>query len=49
MIWEHIEDEPGKTCPNPRVIMPRNLVPNVIPDSVKIDYNKNYLKVKVSL
>ncbi len=21
LIWEHIEDEPGKRCPNPRVIL----------------------------
>jgi hypothetical protein len=23
LIWEHIQDEPGKPCPNPRVIIPR--------------------------
>jgi hypothetical protein len=27
LIWEHIEDEPGKPCPNPRVIVPRKAVP----------------------
>lgn len=37
LIWEHIEDEPGKCCPNPRVIMPRNFVPNVVADPVEVD------------
>lgn len=30
MIWEHTMDEPGKPCPNPRVILPREIVPGVI-------------------
>ena len=30
LIWEHIKDAPGRPCPNPRVIMPRRLVPNVV-------------------
>lgn len=38
LIWEHIEDEPGKPCPNPRVIFPRDLVPNIINDPVAVDY-----------
>jgi len=38
LIWEHIEDEPGKKCPNPRVIFPRDLVENVVNDPVDIDY-----------
>lgn len=37
LIWEHIQDAPGKPCPNPRVIVPRNLVPNVIKESVTVD------------
>lgn len=37
LIWEHIEDEPGKRCPNPRVILPRNIVPNVIDKPVSVD------------
>lgn len=37
LIWEHIEDAPGKPCPNPRVIMPRRLVPNVVNNSVSVD------------
>ena len=37
LIWEHIMDEPGKPCPNPRVILPRHLAPNVINHSVEVD------------
>lgn len=37
LIWNHIEDEPGKTCPNPRVIVPRSAVPGAISEPVSID------------
>jgi hypothetical protein len=37
LIWEHIEDAPGKPCPNPRVIMPRRLVPGVVNQPVSVD------------
>ena len=37
LIWEHIEDAPSKPCPNPRVIMPRSFVPNVISEPVEVD------------
>jgi hypothetical protein len=37
LIWDHTEDEPGKTCPNPRVILPRDIVPGVINKSVTVD------------
>lgn len=37
LIWDHIEDEPGKRCPNPRVILPRDIVPGVISKPVTID------------
>lgn len=37
LIWEHIEDAPGKKCPNPRVILPKRLIPDVINDSVIVD------------
>lgn len=36
LIWEHIEDEPGKRCPNPRVILPRDAVPDVINGKVQV-------------
>ncbi|MFA6580599.1 MAG: DUF4914 family protein [Paludibacter sp.] len=37
LIWDHIEDAPGKRCPNPRVIVPRQIVPNVIEHAVSVD------------
>lgn len=37
MIWNHIEDEPGKKCPNPRVILPRHLVNNAVNKNVTVD------------
>ncbi len=37
LIWEHTMDEPGKPCPNPRVIMPRRFVPNIVDGAVEID------------
>ena len=37
LIWDHIEDEPGKRCPNPRVILPRSIVENAVPNEVPVD------------
>ena len=37
LIWEHIYDAPETPCPNPRVILPRRSVPNVIEGSVAVD------------
>lgn len=37
LIWNHTEDEPGKPCPNPRVILPRETVPGSIAKPVAID------------
>lgn len=37
LIWDHTEDSPGKRCPNPRVIVPREIVPNVVNKPVTVD------------
>jgi len=37
LIWEHIEDAPGQPCPNPRVILPRSIVPGVVDEPVTVD------------
>ena len=37
LIWDHIQDAPGMPCPNPRVIVPRNIVPGIIDEKVAID------------
>jgi hypothetical protein len=37
LIWDHIEDSPGKPCPNPRVVLPRDIVPGVLSKPVTVD------------
>ncbi len=37
LIWDHIQDEPGKPCPNPRVILPRKDVDNIVDKPVAVD------------
>ncbi|MBN2234832.1 MAG: DUF4914 family protein [Opitutales bacterium] len=37
LIWDHIEDAPGERCPNPRVIVPSEVVPNVIRGKLDVD------------
>lgn len=37
LIWEHIEDEPGKPCPNPRLVAPRRVIPGVVDGAVDVD------------
>ncbi|WMJ90668.1 DUF4914 family protein [Anaerocolumna sp. MB42-C2] len=37
LVWEHTLDSDGKPCPNPRVILPRHLVPNIVNEPVEVD------------
>ncbi len=37
LIWEHVQDEPGKPCPNPRVIIPRAIIPGIVDEPVAVD------------
>jgi hypothetical protein len=37
LTWEHVEDAPGKVCPNPRVIIPRNLIEDIITGPQRVD------------
>ncbi|MCX7718222.1 MAG: DUF4914 family protein [Candidatus Sumerlaeaceae bacterium] len=37
LIWEHLEDAPGKRCPNPRVVIPRRIIPGVVEGDVTVD------------
>ncbi|MBI1388457.1 MAG: DUF4914 family protein [bacterium] len=37
LIWEHTEDSPGVPCPNPRVIISRSMIPNVVDEPVEVD------------
>ncbi|MBU2495620.1 MAG: DUF4914 family protein [Candidatus Omnitrophota bacterium] len=38
LIWEHTKDENGKPCPNPRCILPRRLVPDIVDGPVEVDF-----------
>lgn len=37
LIWEHTEDAPGQPCPNPRVIVPRHIIPRVVDHEAPVD------------
>ncbi len=37
LIWEHIEDSPGVRCPNPRVVIPRHIYPDIVNRPVSVD------------
>lgn len=37
LIWEHIYDDENTPCPNPRVVIPRHIVPGVVKDKVTVD------------
>lgn len=35
--WEHVIDTDGVPCPNPRVILPRRMVPGIVEGEVEVD------------
>lgn len=37
LVWEHTLDQTGQPCPNPRVILPRRLVPKALDAPVEVD------------
>ena len=37
LIWEHTMDAPGVPTPNPRVVVPRHIVPGVVEGAVTVD------------
>ena len=37
LTWEHVEDAPGKMCPNPRVILPRHMIDDVLKGPQRVD------------
>ncbi len=47
LIWDHIEDEPGKKCPNPRVILPREIIKNVVNKPVSADIRSFGLRTPI--
>ncbi|MHB1319883.1 MAG: DUF4914 family protein, partial [Anaerolineae bacterium] len=37
LIWEHVQDGPNRPCPNPRVVVPRLMIPEIISGPVRVD------------
>jgi len=37
LTWEHVEDAPGKVCPNPRVILPRKMIEDILSGPKQVD------------
>jgi len=37
LVWEHTMDSNGIPCPNPRAILPRRLVPDIVNEPVEVD------------
>lgn len=37
LLWEHVEDEPGVPCPNPRFVMPRRIMPHIVDEPLQVD------------
>ncbi len=37
LLWEHTQDAPAKPCPNPRVIVPRDIIPGIVNEPVSVD------------
>lgn len=37
LVWEHTLDSDGRPCPNPRVIIPRRMVDNIVNNPVEVD------------
>lgn len=47
LIWEHVMDTETKRCPNPRVVMPRKYVPEVVKTAVRVDIRSFGVRVPV--
>jgi len=37
LIWDHIQDQPGVPCPNPRIVFPRRHYPGIVNEPVTVD------------
>ena len=47
LIWEHVKDSNGKPCSNPRVIIPRKLIDNIIPGNEPQEVNVRSFGVRM--
>jgi len=48
LIWEHTLDSDGTPCPNPRVILPRKMIPNVVNEPVEVDVRSFGIRAPLS-
>ena len=37
LLWDHTPDSNGKPCSNPRVIIPRRMIPHIVDQPVEVD------------
>ena len=47
LIWEHTMDSTGLPCPNPRVIIPRNMLGNILPGNQTVEVNVRSFGVRM--
>ena len=47
LIWEHVMDSTGKPCSNPRVIIPRNMIENIVPGNEPQEVNVRSFGVRM--
>ena len=47
LIWEHVIESNGKPCSNPRVILPRRMVDNIIPDTAPVEVDVRSFGVRM--
>ncbi len=47
LIWEHVIESTGKPCSNPRVIIPRNMIENIVPGNEPQEVNVRSFGVRM--
>ena len=47
LIWEHVPESDGKPCTNPRVIIPRNMIENIVPGNEPQEVNVRSFGVRM--
>ncbi len=47
LIWEHVLESTGKPCSNPRVIIPRDMIDNIVPDTEPVEVNVRSFGVRM--
>ncbi len=47
LIWEHVKESTGKPCTNPRVIIPRDMIENIVPDTEPVEVNVRSFGVRM--